>query len=81
VRLSYQDVTRKARFGHRDWVVYRDNTGLVTEPATAATVKAAMLATGTQGSWTLVGANDGHGMRMTWRLGMNVYRQFVKGWR
>lgn len=44
-----QQVERKARHGHRVWVMYRDRDGLWHgRVATAANLKAAMLATGTQ---------------------------------
>lgn len=45
---------RKARYGHRDQVVWRDQSGaLHTARVSAASLKAAMLATGTQGRFTV----------------------------
>lgn len=70
--MTFQEAQRKARYGHRTWVFYRDRSGEShAARADAHTVKAAMLACGTQGSWTLL-CSDGTPMRVTWRVGLIV---------
>ena len=71
--MRLQDIQRKARFGHRDWVVWRARDGQdYYGRKSPATVKAAMLASGTQGRFTLVTANDGWPIWATWRIGLNL---------
>lgn len=80
--MTYQEARQKARFGHRDWVAYKAADGqYVFTPANAATMKAAMLATGTQKSFTLICANDGIAMKMSWWIANNVRKQFLAGYR
>ena len=51
---------RKAKFGHRDWIVYRDRNGNEhAEQYSASVVKKAMLAVGTQGRFHLIAASTG----------------------
>lgn len=80
--MTYQDAVRKARFGHRDWIAYKTRSGeSVYVPASAETIKAAMLASGTQKAFTLISANDGIAMKLTWWIANNVRRQFALGMR
>jgi hypothetical protein len=66
---------RKASKGHRDWLIWRDKKGRTCiSAATADAYKAAMLATGTQKSFTLVSGNSAHFHRMTWRLAVTAWR-------
>jgi hypothetical protein len=68
--LSYADVVRKARHGHRDWLVWHGRDGsLRAAVKTAATIKAMLLEVGTRGKWYLVGANDGVSMIGSFRMG------------
>lgn len=61
------DARRKARYGHRDWLVWLDTHGARhARPLDAATLKAAMLATGTRGHFTLYEATTGNPWRVTW---------------
>lgn len=76
----YQEAMRKARFGRRDWVVYRDSEGSHAEAATPAALKRALLASGTKGNWTLI-CSGGTPMKGFWFLGINVIRQMKRGWR
>lgn len=71
----------KARYGHRDWIVWKDKDGSGrAERLTAATMKECLLACGTKrGSWTLVCKNDGTGMMGFWWLGLNLIRQCKRG--
>jgi hypothetical protein len=78
--MTFQDAQRKARFGHRPWVCYRDRSGVFhAYRATADTVKAALIACGTQQSWTLL-CGDGTPMRITWRLGLTVLANAKHGY-
>ena len=69
----YQVTQRKARFGHNDWVYWRDRNGIAhAERKSIESVKRCLLDCGTNGSWTLIGANDGNGLKGTWRIGINL---------
>lgn len=68
--MTFQDAQRKARYGHRPWVFYRDRGGAThASRATPDAIKAALLACGTQRQWTLI-CGDGTPMAMNWRLGL-----------
>lgn len=69
---------RNARYGHRNWIVWvgKDQERHCA-PVTRESVKAAMLATGTQGdSMVLIHANSGCGQWLDWndavRLRINL---------
>lgn len=51
---SFQIAKRKARYGHRDWVVYRNLEGSIAELKTPESVKRCLLASGTKGNWSLI---------------------------
>ena len=64
---------RKARYGHRPWIVWQENGAGHAEPATAETIKAAMLATGTQEHFTgFDPSGTGHVLR--WRMALTWLR-------
>lgn len=66
---------RKARHGHRDWIVYRDRGGAYhAAQRSPAAIKAAMLAAGTGGRWSLIAASTAVGHKMTWRMGVTMLR-------
>jgi hypothetical protein len=66
---------RKATKGHHDWLIWKSRDGDTQIGKTDAdTYKAAMLATGTQKSFTLVAANSGHFYRVTWGLALRHLR-------
>ncbi len=80
--MTFDEARRKARYGHRDWIAYTDKDGeSIYTPASADTLKAAMLATGTQRSFTMICASDGILMKMSWWIANNVRMQFVRGYR
>ena len=58
---------RKARYAHQTWIAWGSNAAR----ATPETIKAAMLATGTQGNFTgymgTTGFKIGWGMALIWR--------------
>jgi hypothetical protein len=72
---------RKARYGRRDWLHWRDRTGQMrVAPATADSIKAALLACGTQKSFTLVAANTAVFHRMTWAVAINHLAHAKRGY-
>lgn len=72
---TYQDAQKKARYGHRDWVAYKGKDGaLVFAPRSAAVIKAAMLAVGTRGRFTILAASTGIGHTMNWSIGCIMLR-------
>lgn len=72
--------SRKARYGHRDWIAWTDREGtLQTAPKSAETVKRALLAVGTKGQWYLVDRSTGTLNLMDWPIGINVIRQARRG--
>lgn len=71
---AYATAQRKARYGHRQWVVWREPSGQDrAEPATADNLKRAMLDTGTQGKFTGYCA-DGCPMVLRWRMALTWWR-------
>jgi hypothetical protein len=74
----FQQALRKARFGHRRWIVYRDANGPCAERQTAESLKRCLLTVGTQGNWTLI-CEDGVPMKGFWRLGINLLSQSRHG--
>lgn len=70
-----QEATRKARYGHRDWLQWTDRDGYVhVARQSVASLKQALLASGTQYAFTQIGANTGHRMLITWSIGLNMLR-------
>jgi hypothetical protein len=68
---AFNFATRKARYGHRDWVVYPlRQGGWIAEAKTAGVVKSAMLQVGTAGKFFMYLASNATPMRMSWRLGL-----------
>jgi hypothetical protein len=66
---------RKARYGHRNWIYWVDRQGtLHTAVQNAASLKQALLDTGTQHLFTQIGANDAVKMIINWPIGLNMLR-------
>ena len=66
---------RKARYSHRDWLFWKDRNGTShSARRDSATLKAAMLASGTQGKWFIVQASTGTLVKGFWRLGINLLK-------
>jgi hypothetical protein len=66
---------RKARYGHNDWLFWKDRDGTShCARRSAETVKAAMLANGTTGRWFIVQASTGSLVKGFWRLGINLLK-------
>ncbi len=71
---------RKARYGHRDWLLWRDRDGQShIAPASESSIKTAMLARGTKGDFTLISGSSAVFYRMTWPLALNLFRQYRRG--
>ena len=71
--MTLQEVKVKARYGHRDWIYWRDRDGLeFAKKLNSAAVKEAMLATGTKGCRFLVHANCGTLTKVHWRLAVSL---------
>lgn len=77
---AWQWAQHKARYAHKDHVVFEKNGQPIAAVANADTLKEALLASGTQGRFVLLHSN-GVGMSIGWSIGINVMRQFSKGWR
>ena len=76
-----QDVQTKARYGHKDWIFWVEKDGTKrAEWRSAASVKRALLASGTKGFWCLVHADSGCPMKGFWAMGINLIRQSKWGW-
>jgi hypothetical protein len=62
---------RKARYGHRNWIVWTDKQGQPqAEKVTPETMKRCLLDVGTKGKWMLVTADTGSLMKGFWYLGL-----------
>lgn len=73
--------TKKARYGHKDWIVWQDKSGQwVAALRTAESVKQAMLATGTQGIFrTYLSCDPSFPMYVDWPLAAMWLRHLKKG--
>jgi len=71
---------RKARYGHRYWIVYRLNGELRAECASAESLKAALLASGTQGKFTAYTPSTATPLRVGWRIGINMMHNARRGY-
>lgn len=72
---AYALARRKARYGHRDWVIWQDRDGnWHTDRYSRASLKAAMLAVGTQGHFTVLAASTAVGHRYNWPMACLGFR-------
>lgn len=77
---AYTDARRNARYGRRDWVAWVGRDGVKrSAPVSAAAVRAAMLATGTQGMFMRYSAGDGQGVLAFWSDGARWLRHAKVG--
>jgi hypothetical protein len=78
---AYSLARRKARYGRRDWIVWRERSGAwQAAPRSPATLKAAMLARGTSGRWTLIAGSTAVPYAYGWRDGVTMIRNARFGW-
>lgn len=79
---AYAMARRKAQYGHRSWLVWSNKQGeTFAAVMNADSLKKAMLATGTQGWFLIVGPKRGEDDICRWWMANNIRRQFLKGWR
>lgn len=77
---AFNTARRKARYGHKDWLVYADKSGeWFAEAVTSDTLKRCLLASGTQGMWYLIGPRRGDESIGRWWMGINMIRQRNRG--
>lgn len=82
--MTLKDATdlaeKKARYTHKDWLVYGDKAGnFFSEPVTADSLKRCLLATGTQGKWRLIGPRKTDRHLGCWWMGLCMIRQRKAG--
>lgn len=78
---AYAEATRKAKYGHRDWLVWQNRDGSWSaRRASADAIKAALLAVGTAGRFTLVSASTAIRNKYNWRMGITFWRNARRGW-
>lgn len=67
--LRLQDVQKKARYGHANWLFWTDHAGVnYAGRVNQENVKAAMLAIGTKGRFYEIAGSTGTLHRMNWPL-------------
>jgi hypothetical protein len=73
----YETAKRKARYGHKDWIVWTDRTGTQhAERLSPASMKRCLLDVGTNGRFSKIGASTGISLLGYWRIGINIINQF-----
>lgn len=78
---QFEDAIRKAKYGHKTWLAWRDRQGhLQTARKTPESIKRCLLDVGTQGKWYLITANDGGLMLGFWWMGINLLNQYKYGY-
>ena len=79
---TYEEARRRARYGHKEWLLYIDRSGNhVYTMLSKASIKQAMLAMGTNGRCEMITASSACGLSVDWRCGVNILREYRKGWR
>ncbi len=78
---AFNEARTKARYGHCDWLYWRDRTG-VSHAARRSpeSIKEMLLEVGTKGNWTIVCANSAVLMKGCWWIGINILAQSRRGW-
>lgn len=77
---AYSVAQRKARYGHRNWLFWADKTGQKKAALmTPASVKQAMLDSGTQGKFLLMHSSGGGGLLTDWSMGAMWLRSAKHG--
>jgi precorrin-3B methylase len=72
--MTFQEAQRKAKYGRYPVVGYGPKDSRTYERMTRDSLKRALLATGTQGYFTMLEPNTGIGNIVRWRLGTQLLR-------
>ena len=76
----FEVAARKARYGHKDWIVWRGRDGREQAAlCTADAIKSALMAVGTQGRFVRLAASTATGTSTCWRLGLIMLRNCRRG--
>lgn len=77
---AFGAAARKARYGHKDWIIWRERDGREqAAPCTADAIKSALLAVGTQGRFVRLSASTATGASIRWKLGLTMLRNCRRG--
>ena len=80
--VDYHQAKRRARYSRNDWIAWTNRNGTIsTAPASADSIKAAMLASGTQERFTMFERRTGASLLINWWMANNIRRQFLRGTR
>lgn len=78
--MTLQEVSRKARYDHKDWLWWVDKAGVKhSKCKSIPAVKQCLLDCGTQGEWIFIAANDGIREIGHWRMGIILINQMKRG--
>ena len=78
LREAADTAQRKARYSCYDWIALGKDGAFFAGRLSAETVKAAMLATGTQEFFMLYGSRDGHSYIIRWPVANNIRRRLIR---
>lgn len=74
-RGVFEVAARKARYGHKDWIIRRERDSREQAAlCTADAIKLALLAVGTQGRFVRLSASTATGTLIRWKLGLTMLR-------
>ena len=72
---------KKARYGHRDWIIYRaKDGGVIASRRSAESLKAALLNVGVKGRFTCYSASDCVPQAIGWSIGIIMLSNTKHGW-
>lgn len=78
---AFRTAQQKAKYGHCDWLYWRDRSGMAHSARRSAdSIKEMLLEVGTTGNWTIVCANTAILMKGCWWIGINILAQSRRGW-
>lgn len=72
--MTFEEAKRKARYGRKSYVGYGPKDQRTYELLSRDSLKRALLATGTQGRFTVIDANTGITNLTGWALGTQMLR-------
>lgn len=72
---AFETAKRNARYGHKDWICWRSKDGQqCAAPKSYASIKAAMLANGTQKKMSMYQGSNGVGWLYSWNVAARMLR-------